>query len=351
MALTRRGRMALTIGAVVTLVVAVAVGFALSGSKNPVSAAIDRLTGNSTAPPAPCPLTGLAPRGGKAVPHRPVLAVKVENTSAAYPLAGLDRADVVYEELVEGGITRFMALYQCQDSTRVGPVRSARTTDPGVLVQYGAHPLLAYSGGQLAVVNLVNHSGVIGLTETTAGGALKRDGARVAPHNLFGNTRSLYAAAKRSSKNEGAPDPVFSFGSGVQKGKTVRSAQIEFSSGSTAAWSWSGGRWVRLLDGAPMRLDGGVSVEADNVLIQQVVVVPGKLVDVLGNRSPDVTLTGTGKAWLLRDGKLVTGTWQRTALGDTTVFRTRAGDAFELKPGTTWVALAPKGMPVTFSKR
>ena len=87
------------------------------------------------------------------------------------------------------------------------------------------------------------------------------------------------------------------------------------------------------------------------MLIQQVVVVPGKLVDVLGNHSPDVTLTGTGRAWLLRDGKLVTGIWQRTALGDTTVFHTRAGDAFELKPGTTWVELAPKGMPVVFSKR
>ena len=87
------------------------------------------------------------------------------------------------------------------------------------------------------------------------------------------------------------------------------------------------------------------------MLIQQVVVAPGKLVDVLGNPSPDVTLTGTGKAWLLRDGKVVTGRWQRDTLNDPTVFRTRAGDTFVLKPGQTWVELAPKGMPVTFSKR
>jgi hypothetical protein len=350
-AMTRRGRMAVTISAVLTLLVAVVVGFVLSGSKNPVTSAINRLTGNSTTPPAPCPLTGLAPRGGKAVPQRPVLAIKVENTSEAYPLAGLDRADVVYEELVEGGITRFMAVYQCSDSTRVGPVRSARTTDPGLLVQYGAHPLLAYSGGQRAVVDLVNKSGTIGLTETSAAGALRRDTARVAPHNLFGNTRSLYAAAKRSSKNEGAPDPLFTFGTQMQRGKTVRGAQIGFSSGSTAAWSWSGGRWVRLHDGAPMKLDDGAPIEADNVLIQQVVVAPGKLVDVLGNPSPDVTLTGSGKAWLLRDGKVVTGRWQRDTLDDPTVIRTRAGDTFVLKPGQTWVELAPKGMPVTFSKR
>jgi hypothetical protein len=345
-ALTRRGRRVAVAGAVAGLLGAVVIWVALSGGDNPLAHAVESITGDT--PPPPCPLTGVQPPGGKTVPQRPVLAVKVENTTEAYPLAGLDKADVIYEELVEGGITRFMAVYQCQDSERVGPVRSARTTDPKVLLQYDKEPLIAYSGGQLAVVHLLERSGLFGLTETSAPSGFTRDTTRIAPHNLFVNTSALYGLAKKTVKREGVPDPVLTYSTDAPKGKAVRSVGIDFSASSIAEWSWSGGRWMRMLDGSPMKLEDGKSFAVDNILIQQVVVTESNLVDVLGNHSPEVKVTGTGKAWLLRNGRLIQGTWARKKVSDVTVFRTKQGQPFMLDPGTTFVELAPKGETVTF---
>jgi hypothetical protein len=217
-----------------------------------------------------------------------------------------------------------------------------------VLLQYENEPLIAYSGGQLAVVNLLNRSGLLGLTEDSAPGGFERDTTRSAPHNLFVSTSTLYGLAKKTVKHEGVPDPIFTFSTDVPKGKAVRAVAIDFSSSSIAQWSWSGGRWVRMLDGAPMKLEDGKSLAVDNILIQQVVVTESNLVDVLGNHSPEVKMTGTGKAWLLRNGKLIQGKWVRKKLKDVTVFRTKQGEAFVLNPGTTFVELAPKGQTVTF---
>ena len=351
MSLTRRGRVSVTIAIVIALLGVVSVALAMSGSHDPITSALKRITGQSpSAPPTPCPLTGVAPQGGKGVPRRPVLAVKVENTSAAYPLAGLDKADIVYEELVEGGITRFMAIYQCQDSPRVGPVRSARTTDPHVLRPYDRHALIAYSGGQSAVVNLLNAMGLIGLTETSAPAVFHRDPARAVPHNLFVSTQAAYQAGKKATRKEGAPRSVFTYSSTVPKGKKIRSVTIQFSFSATATWSWSGGHWVRMLDSAPMKLESGTPISADNVIIQQVVVSQGSLVDVLGNPSPEVALVGTGKVWLLRDGEMIAGTWLRNSMTGRTAFKTAKGVRLHLKPGVTWVELMPKGERATFTK-
>ncbi len=160
-----------------------------------------------------------------------MLAVKVENTPEAYPLAGLQSADVVYEELVEGGITRFMALYQCKDAKKVGPVRSARTTDPKVLVQYDPHAVIAYSGGQLAVVNDVKRSGLVSFDESTGGAAFWRDDTRYEPHNLFLNTAKLRAKSAKQTAGEGPPRRVFPFdASSPATGKHVSQVSMAFSS-------------------------------------------------------------------------------------------------------------------------
>ena len=354
MSLTRRGRLVVSVAVAVCLLGGVGAAVALTGSHSPVAKAFQRLTGNSTSPSSPtpaarCPLTGAAPPKMGVVPARPALAVKVENTTAAYPLAGLDKADIVYEELVEGGITRFMVVYQCQDSARVGPVRSARTTDPRLLRQFDMHSPIAYSGGQSAVVNLLNAMGLVGVTETNAPGAFHRDPSRAAPHNLFVGTQAAFAAGrKRSSK--GLPSAVFIYSDAPAGGKRIRSVSIQFSYSTFADWTWTGGHWVRMSGGAPMKLENGAAIAADNVLIQQVTVRQGQLVDVLGNHSPQVDLMGTGRAWLLRGGSVIAGTWSRSTLSDITTFSTRAGAQMTLAPGVTWVELAPVGEHVTFKK-
>ena len=349
MALTQRGKIVVGVTAVVLAVVVVLVALALTGNAPPsIQAIVDKATGK----PTPCPLTGKQRTGGKDAIVRPMIAVKVENTDAAYPLAGLERADVIYEEPVEGSITRFAALFQCKDAGRVGPVRSARTTDPKILVQYSDEPLLAYSGANPKVESALNAAGVVSLTETSANVAYVRDESRSAPHNLFVSIKKLYVIAKRSGADLSMPDPVFRYDEEVHvPSKRRTSASVAFSPSNVVGWTWSKGAWVRQLDGAPMESEAGATIAVDNVVIQEVVVTESNIVDVAGYPSPEVKLIGEGRAWILRDGRLVIGRWRRPSLGDVTVFETKGGDEIALAPGTTFVQLVPKdGGEVTFAR-
>ena len=351
MALTRRGRIAVIVAGALSLVTVGGIALALTGHAPAViQKAVDTVTGedHGTPPPPPtCPLTGKPAPGGE-VPRRPVLAVKVENTTDAYPLAGLQTADVVYEELVEGGITRFMALYQCKEAKKVGPVRSARTTDPKVLIQYDPRSVIAFSGGQSAVVNAVERSGLVSFDEDSGGDAFWRDTERFEPHNLFVNTAKLRARSEKQTVGEGAPRRLFPFDAAVPTvGKRVSQVSMAFSTSVDATWRWDNGagRWQRMYQDAPMALDTGTVITAANVIIQQVVVTEGNLVDVLGYHSPEVELTGSGKAWILRDGKLIAGTWSRPVMGAVTKFVTKTGEIIPLAPGNTWIELVAKGTP------
>jgi hypothetical protein len=355
LALTRRGRIVVTVAGALALVAVGGIALALTGHTPAViRKALGTVTGedHGSTPPPTCPLTG-KPAPGREVLRRPVLAVKVENTPDAYPLAGLQTADIVYEELVEGGITRFMALYQCKEAKKVGPVRSARTTDPKVLIQYDPHAVIAYSGGQLAVVNDVERSGLVSFDEDSGGNAFWRDTARYEPHNLFLNTAKLRLKSAKQTAGEGPPRRLFPFDpKAPAAAKHVSRVSMAFSSSVTATWQWDkgAGRWQRMYEDAPMRLDTGTPITAANVIIQQVVVTEGDLVDVLGYHSPEVTLTGSGKAWILRNGVLIAGTWSRPVQGAVTKFMTKAGDMIPLAPGNTWIELVGKGTPPTVMK-
>ena len=115
--------------------------------------------------------------------------------------------------------------------------------------------------------------------------------------------------------------------------KKIASATIVFSSLATAEWHWERGQWVRYLDGSPMTLENGDAIATDNVVIQQVETEAStEFSDVADYPSPEVSVTGSGKAWVLRDGKLIVGTWERASEGDLTVFRTRKGDEIALDP-------------------
>jgi hypothetical protein len=348
LALTRRGKVVVSVTGALTLVAAGGIALALTGhAPGVIQRAVDKVTGQVRTPPPTCPLTG-RPAPGREVPRRPVLAVKVENTPDAYPLAGLQTADVVYEELVEGGITRFMALYQCKDAKKVGPVRSARTTDPKVLVQYDPNSMIAFSGGQLAVVHAVERSGLVSFDEDSGGDAFWRDTARFEPHNLFVNTAKLRAKAAKRTAGSGQPRRLFPFDAEAPAaGKHVSRVSMSFSSSVTATWQWdkNAGRWRRMYEDAPMTLDTGTPITAANVIVQQVVVTEGNLVDVLGYHSPEVSLTGSGKAWIMRNGVLIAGTWSRPVMGAITKFVSKTGEIIPLAPGNTWIELVAKGTP------
>jgi hypothetical protein len=299
------------------------------------------------APPA-CPLTGLpAPHGE--IPSRPALAIKVENAPEARPQASLNTADVVVEEPVEGGYTRFIAIFQCHGSSRVGPVRSGRTTDPDYLRQLGP-AVFGYAGGRSVVKAQVPKVGLVDVNYILAASAYTRDASRPAPHNLYTTTQALYKASKST---EGAPEPLFAYADTWDgAAKPAKTAHLPFSSTSDVYWQWSGGKhaWLRSHGTVPHTLEDGERVSATNVVIQVVDVTDSSYLDAAGNPSPEVDLTGDGPAYVLRDGELIRGRWERRSLKAVTRFVTKDGTKIKLEPGRTWVELVPSYVDVTFAR-
>ena len=346
--LSRRGKIILGAGALALAIVALSAILALAGKGPQVLQNLGRsLPGvNNAAPPATCPLTG---KQQKTVPNRPALAVKVENLPEARPQAGLNKADIVYEEPVEGGITRFIVLFQCQSSPRVGPVRSARMTDSLVLPQYG-NPVFGYAGGVPQVVHAVDAAGVRDENYDIAVSAYQRDPNRAAPHDLYTTTDALWKAA---AKYQGrAPKPVFTYGSLPAHAKQVGFAHLDFSGSSDVYWRWNPKQqnWLRFHGTVPHMLEGNAQVSAKNVVVQVVKLTYDGLSDVVGAPSPEAVTLGTGKAYVFRDGKMVVGKWVREKASDVTKFETLSGDVIPLAPGRTWVELFPNTLKVQTGK-
>ena len=299
-------------------------------------------------PDPTCPLTGL-PAPHDQIPARPALAIKVENAPEARPQASLNGADVVVEEPVEGGYTRFIAIFQCHASNRVGPVRSGRTTDPDFLRQLGP-AVFGYAGGRNVVKVQVPKVGLVDVNYILAADAYTRDESRAAPHNLFTTTQALWKASK---SKEGGPEPLFAYAD-VWDGasKRIVSARLPFSSASDVYWKWSGGKqaWLRSHGTIPHTLEDGARVSATNVVIQVVKVTDSSYLDAAGNPSPEVDLTGDGPAYVLRDGELIRGRWERRSLNAVTRFVSKEGTKIKLQPGRTWVELLPSDVDVTFAK-
>jgi hypothetical protein len=297
-------------------------------------------------PPTHCPLSGIRPEGG--VPSRPALAVKVENLPSSRPQTGISWADIVYEEPVEVGITRFIAVYQCQEASRIQPVRSARFTDPDILRQLGS-PLLGYSGAVPQVVAAIREAGLVDLSEKVVPDAYHRDPEREPPHDLYTSTQELYAAAQST---EGAPLEIFEYSDEAPSGgKAIREIHLRFSVHSDISWRWDGSAraWIRYDTGEPHVLSDGTPIRATNVVVQVIETVLTNIRDVNGARSPRVVAAGTGRAIILRGGKMYSGTWERPSLDDVTKFFDAKGDEIPLAPGNTWVELFPKNLPITSS--
>ncbi len=348
MALTRRGKLFTFIGIGVALVIGVLVVMSAFGKgplpKNPLTG----IAGGTPPPDPGCPLTGTPPPGGE-VPDRPVLAIKVENLPEARPQYGLDTADIVYEEPVEGGVTRFIVMYQCDDASRVEPVRSARTSDPAVLVQWGPTYFGYADAAQYVEKAVAKVKSITDLNWHREPKAYHEDSSRVAPHHLYTSTDELYRIGLKKAPAE-APEPIYGFSEAFPdaKAKPAKSIHLEYSTDyADVFWKWRGGKWARYHGNEKHMVADGGQVTADNVIVQVVKLKNTGRKDVTGAAVPEVVPTGTGKAYLFRDGKVVVGKWSRQfSKNGVTRFTSKDGtDRFVLKPGNTWIELYPVTAP------
>ena len=297
--------------------------------------------GVSEEAPARCPLSGLEAESDDLV-GRPAVAVKIENAAIAYPLSGLEDAEIVYEEPVEGGLTRFMAIYHCTDSAKVGPVRSARMVDPAIMSPYTR--ILAAAGGNETVLDALEKEDVVLIDEKGAGDAMTRIPRDGLPpeHTLYGNVSDLRAEGATSFDSPPAAE-LFEFGSFDAKARDVRSVTLDFSSHVSVRYEWNGQEWLRFDNGERFETEDGDQVKVDNVIIEEHTVnLSETLRDSLGTPSPEIEdVTGSGRAILLRDKLAIEGKWIRKSEDDPVRFETSSGDEMVLHEGTTWIELLP----------
>ncbi|HEX2056831.1 MAG TPA: DUF3048 domain-containing protein [Actinomycetota bacterium] len=288
-----------------------------------------------------CPLTSAEPARESLV-DRPAVAIKIENNPVAYPLSGLERAEVVYEEPVEGGLTRFMAIYHCTDASLAGPVRSARVVDPPIMAPYTR--ILGAAGGNDIVIDALNEAEIVIIEETRAKSAmtrLERPGITF-EHTLYADTAAIRKLG-RAQFDETPPDDLFEFGDLQGTGRRARTVTLSFSAGTIVTYEWNGKRWDRSDGDAPLTNEDGTQIQVDNVLIEEHTVNHSdRLSDILGTPSPEIEdVTGSGRAFLFRDGRMFAGRWTRESEEEPVRFETRSGEAFVLHPGTTWIELLP----------
>ncbi|HWB70905.1 MAG TPA: DUF3048 domain-containing protein, partial [Egibacteraceae bacterium] len=261
------------------------------------------------ASPPTAALTG-APLTDPAALTRPVLAVKVDNALAARPPLGRELADIVIEELVEGGFTRFIALYHSTNPGTVGPVRSGREVDALLLPPFA--PVVAVAGAAPPTREAMQAAGLRVLDETSGGGALHRVRDRRGPHNLVAEAPGLWAAGA------GLPpaSPPWPFDPAVPAGGgPAAAAQRVFPPKAAAAWTWdpAGGAWLRDEDGAPHVAASGQRLAAHNVVVARVPVSAGGGQDVRGTPTVNIQVLGEGDALVLRDGQALTARWRKVA--------------------------------------
>ena len=344
------------------------------GKKNDDGTKSESPSASATPKPKPTPtwpLTGVASKRASAI--KPVIVVKVENDPSIRPQSGLEAADMVFEELVEGGITRFAAVFQSRFPKELGPVRSVRHVDASIaspvadffVFSGGARPTITYIRGNVG-------KGIYIMTEGAPG--MHRTNYHYAPHNLFLSPLTLLAQSRKTKtptsgffvrKGPGAltttpaPGPTNTgetsspSPSQQPKGlpKRVSGVKLRFSASEQPQWSWSAklGAWVRSEFSTPSFAKSGVRLSATNVVVIRSKTVDAGYRDPAGNFVPRTVLTGTGTGYVLTRGLRMPITWSKPDVHSQMTLKNAQGATVTLFPGNVWVEIVPlDGGEVTF---
>ncbi|WP_166804551.1 DUF3048 domain-containing protein [Cryobacterium algoritolerans] len=268
----------------------------------------------------------------------PSLAVKIDDHEAARPQFGLERTDLVFEELVEGGLTRYVAVWHSDIPDVVGPVRSIRPMDPDVIAPLGG--IVAYSGGQQQFVDMMTATSVVNAAfDSDETGLFSRTDEREAPHNVVLRAKALV------DRNGAVPAPPQQFAyaatvpesSAAVDGIPVTTISSRFSDSRWPDWTWdaASGVYLRRQEGAPDLDAGGVQLRSTNVLALRVAIDDTYL------HVPKTTMIGSGEAWVSTGGKTLHALWTKAAQDAPIHLTDDNAVTIRLAPGNTWIELVP----------
>ncbi len=292
-----------------------------------------------TAPPAfeVAPLTGEVIEPGSLT--NPSIAAKVDNHPSARPQVGLERTDVVFEELVEGGLTRYVAVWHSDVPAEIGPVRSIRPMDPDIVSPLGG--IIAYSGGQFRFVELMRNTNVYNAIhgQSDTADTFFRGSNAPAPHNVL--VRAPQVIAQHTDL--AAPVQHFAFAENLaaatatKEGDPTSRIDLRFGSSSAPSWRWNAeqGVWLRFMTGGDRDTDfGGDQLSAVNVVVLR---VPVRVIQDI----PTTILIGEGEGTVSTGGATIPISWSKASQTAPIRIVDEFGVAVRLAPGNTWVELVP----------
>ncbi|MFF2372655.1 DUF3048 domain-containing protein [Agromyces sp. NPDC058110] len=305
-----------------------------------------RPVGASAAPVALAfaPLRGT--RAEWAAMQHPSIAAKIDNHEEARPQLALNRTDLVFEELVEGGLTRYLAVWHSDIPDELGPVRSIRPMDPDIATPFGG--IIAYSGGQEQFVEMMQATPLVNLVfDLDDTGLFTRADERPGPHDV------ILDAAEALERNAALAPPAVQFVYGGTDPLSAPDFAAEATSGISQvfseerfpSWTWDAAAsvWLRSQEGEPDLDDAGAQVQAVNVLTLRVAI------DWSYGEVPRTVLDGSGEAWVSSGGRTAHGTWSKAAQASPIVLTSDDGEPLPLAPGNTWIELVPTTGSVTFA--
>jgi len=321
-----------------SLVIAAVVALsACGGSSSSSTASTDSIPTTDAASDGPVnPLLG-TPLVDPAVATRPAMVVKIDNHPSAHPQAGINQADIIFEENVEK-LTRYAAVFHSEGSDPVGPIRSGRFQDINLVGSLNK-PLFVWSGGNRQVSSAIGKSDLVDLSylKVNNDGGFTRNDEYRAPHNLFAETTKLWTLAPVGSS---APSTQFAY-------RTVSDANASTSKealglkvsmdGVKVQWDWDAAakEWVKTQDGTIVVDPADVALSVPNVIVLEV--------EYTNTYSPISKTLGSGKAYVFTNGVVYEGTWSRTDRLKPFELKDSAGGVIKLTPGQTFVEVARAG--------
>jgi len=271
----------------------------------------------------------------------PILVVKIDDTRSARPQIGLEDADLVYIEQVEGGLTRLAAIYSSVIPQNIGPVRSARISDIDILSQYGK-VVFAYSGAQRAMLSLIANSNLWDYGAQRQSPIIyTRDANRRAPVDMVLRADLLLEKVSKDqrviavSKSAG-----WSFGKAPIGGVAIESVAVRWpASRYEATWSQDEKRWLLSNSGIANFAASGKRLGATTFVIQNVEMSDSIYRAADGSLTPLSETIGTGTGYILRDGRSLKANWSRPSAEAGTSWTLADGTEIKFAPGSIWVAL------------
>jgi hypothetical protein len=292
-----------------------------------------------------CASKSVSAISGKEAVDGPIIVVKIDDTPDAHPQVGIDKADLVYIEQVEGGLVRLAAIFSTEIPAAIGPVRSARISDIDLMAQFGKVAFF-YSGAQSKFLPVIKAANLFDIgAEHESPTLYTRDPNRFAPYNMIlsGSQVKERISGLEVAK---ASNIQWSFGKLANDGNAISAVKVKWPASNYSA-KWNGKSWDLYQNGEADITSDGVQISPSTFIIQNVVITDSIYKDKLGGITPLSITVGEGTGWVLRDGVAIKATWNRPDSTSGTTWSDENGKEIKFAAGQIWVALTDQAPEFT----